>query len=442
MAFAALMFTISGFAQGIEFEHGSWAEVLSKSKATNKPIFVDIYTSWCGPCKQMSKNIFPQKEVGDKYNHSFICYKIDAEKGEGVELAKTYNVSSYPTFLFIKPDGSLFYKITGSRAAYEFIAEADIALQKAGIGKIEKTLDEYKQEYDKGNRDPDFLVAYMKQRYIDKQSNVELADTLFKYLPTDKRLAAPYVELLVSNAVNFFSPLYTFLANNFITVRDAIDPSMRDVFKARMRTVADRTVSSYKGKPNSAIPEKVTSVYIGAFDGLKVSKDEPLYLTLSTYYANALDTVGYLNNATKYAGEVLLRQTKERLNDSTRKTQEDALDQLNAGEIDSAAYQYNLARSEAFLSLSAFRSANLAAGIATRAQTKEQQQLALKLAEHSISLEETPNNMSAYALVLSRTGKQKEAKKIVQKALDDATAKNDRNLPAIKERYEGVVNAK
>lgn len=56
------------FAQGINFQKGSWAEIKAKAKAENKFIFVDAYTTWCGPCKWLSKKVFPQKKVGDLFN--------------------------------------------------------------------------------------------------------------------------------------------------------------------------------------------------------------------------------------------------------------------------------------------------------------------------------------------------------------------------------------
>ena len=50
---AILLFSWNVFSQGIQFEIGSWKEVLQKAKQENKLIFVDLYTTWCGPCKKM-----------------------------------------------------------------------------------------------------------------------------------------------------------------------------------------------------------------------------------------------------------------------------------------------------------------------------------------------------------------------------------------------------
>ena len=54
-------------SDGIKFEEKelTWEGVKQKAKNENKYIFIDAYTTWCGPCKYMSNYIFPQKEVGD-----------------------------------------------------------------------------------------------------------------------------------------------------------------------------------------------------------------------------------------------------------------------------------------------------------------------------------------------------------------------------------------
>ena len=74
--------TTFAFAQekGMHFEHNTtWQKILAKAKAEKKYIFVDCFTTWCGPCKQMSANIFPLKEVGDFYNKNFINVKIQLD---------------------------------------------------------------------------------------------------------------------------------------------------------------------------------------------------------------------------------------------------------------------------------------------------------------------------------------------------------------------------
>jgi thiol-disulfide isomerase/thioredoxin len=144
--------TLSSFAQGIKFEHGTFVEALAKAKAENKLLFVDFYTSWCGPCKKMSKTIFPQEEVGTFFNKNFVSLKIDAEKGEGPEIAKKFEVKSYPTMVFINTDGTEAKRMVGAAPDGSFL----IDFAKQVTGEKISFLDQYEQ-YKRGKRDLGFI---------------------------------------------------------------------------------------------------------------------------------------------------------------------------------------------------------------------------------------------------------------------------------------------
>ena len=45
-----------------------WKKVIKKAKKEKKLIFVDCYTSWCGPCKMLAKDVFTRDEVADYFN--------------------------------------------------------------------------------------------------------------------------------------------------------------------------------------------------------------------------------------------------------------------------------------------------------------------------------------------------------------------------------------
>ena len=120
-----------GLSQGIKFEEGTWKEVVAKAKAENKPIFLDLYATWCGPCKVLARDVFTDKNVGEKYNASFVSYKVDAEKGEGLKLAQKYNLKAYPTCIYIDPETEKeIYRFMGVMPPASFIGEADKALAK------------------------------------------------------------------------------------------------------------------------------------------------------------------------------------------------------------------------------------------------------------------------------------------------------------------------
>lgn len=115
-------------AQGIEFNHGNWVDIKAQAKKENKLIFLDFYTVWCAPCKRMAMEVFPLPEAGTFFNEHFINVKVDAEKGEGIMLAKTYRPSGYPTLIFTDAEGKQLYRTNGAGTAQELIKHGKIAL--------------------------------------------------------------------------------------------------------------------------------------------------------------------------------------------------------------------------------------------------------------------------------------------------------------------------
>lgn len=117
-------------AQGIKFFNGDLTDALKKASKKDKLVFVDAYTTWCGPCKMMARDVFTDKEVGNFYNKHFINLKIDQEKGEGIEFAKKYDVVAYPTLIFLNAEGELAHKIIGYQNVQEFLAFAKDAMNE------------------------------------------------------------------------------------------------------------------------------------------------------------------------------------------------------------------------------------------------------------------------------------------------------------------------
>ncbi|MCA5005877.1 thioredoxin family protein [Sphingobacterium bovistauri] len=99
---------------GIVFSELSFQAALDKAAAENKLVFLDCYTTWCGPCKWLDANTFKEKAVGDYFNKNFVSIKIDMEKGEGIELMKKYEVTAFPTLFLLDPKGNVVKKMMGA----------------------------------------------------------------------------------------------------------------------------------------------------------------------------------------------------------------------------------------------------------------------------------------------------------------------------------------
>lgn len=117
-------------AKGIQFEKGSLNEVLSKAKIKGKPVFMDVYASWCGPCREMERTVFRDAKVAEFFNANFINYRVDGEKGEGVNIVKKYRIQGYPSLIYLDADGKPIHVEFGAVATSGFLNMGKKALQK------------------------------------------------------------------------------------------------------------------------------------------------------------------------------------------------------------------------------------------------------------------------------------------------------------------------
>jgi len=107
--------------EGIQFFRGSWSEAKAMAKKENKPIFLDVYTTWCGYCKKLKSNTFSDKRVAAFYNEKFINVTLDGEQPEGAEIVQQYQVQGYPALLFFNANGEAVTQTGGYHTPKEFL---------------------------------------------------------------------------------------------------------------------------------------------------------------------------------------------------------------------------------------------------------------------------------------------------------------------------------
>jgi thioredoxin-related protein len=125
---------------GVEFvKSASWKEVLTNANANNKYIFVDLYATWCGPCKMMDANVYTNSQVSTFLNTNFISVKVqvDQTKNDPDQIKKwysdaqyfirTYHIDALPAFLFFSPDGQMVQKNDGYRNSVDFLNLLQVA---------------------------------------------------------------------------------------------------------------------------------------------------------------------------------------------------------------------------------------------------------------------------------------------------------------------------
>lgn len=116
---------VRGMAGGIKFSSITLDKAKAEAKSKKKKIFIDVYTTWCGPCKEMAKTTFTDGEVGKVFNDKFVNVKLDAENdADGPSVSSTYKVNAYPTLLFLDENGKLIKKLVGKQSKEKLIQVA------------------------------------------------------------------------------------------------------------------------------------------------------------------------------------------------------------------------------------------------------------------------------------------------------------------------------
>lgn len=116
--------------QGISFYEGNLQAAFEKAKLENKLVFVDCYTTWCGPCKMLKQYTFKDVILGDYMKENYVSLAIDMETPEGEILAKKYGIEAYPTLLFLDKYGRVVNHQVGGIGAEALLAKAEQTVRK------------------------------------------------------------------------------------------------------------------------------------------------------------------------------------------------------------------------------------------------------------------------------------------------------------------------
>lgn len=117
---------VAGAGAGVSAEEpffdGSFDEACRLAKEKNKVVMIDFYTTWCGPCRMLDRYTWPDAKVKEWLKANTVPMKLDAERNR--ELAWRYKVRSYPTMVFLKPDGVEISRTVGFQQPTPFLMNA------------------------------------------------------------------------------------------------------------------------------------------------------------------------------------------------------------------------------------------------------------------------------------------------------------------------------
>lgn len=205
-----LFFTFELTAQEIRYDKidfqsdPEWSKILTQARRSGKVIFLDGYTTWCGPCKKMDREVFTQLEVANYFNQKFINVKYDMEKGEGVKLKKRYGVGAFPTYLFITSRGDVVHRIVGAYLKQgEFLEYSKMAVTPG------ESYADLQARYEAGERNSEMMFKYFQALELagNQRKEAEIVDQYLKLMSKD----------------HFMDPAYWGIVNAFLK-----DPASRE----------------------------------------------------------------------------------------------------------------------------------------------------------------------------------------------------------------------
>lgn len=196
-------------AQGIQFTQGSLKSLLDQAKKEKKLVFIDCYTTWCGPCKWMEANTFKEEKAGSYFPNHYIATKFDMEKGEGLALAEKYDVRAYPTYLILDPSGKQVHRGIGSMPIEDFMMFVSRGTNP------ETQLATLQARYEAGERDTAFLGKLIPALNTAGYDANEATDQYLNAMGNDNVVSKAGWRMINQNIGSLNSPWVGFVDQHF-----------------------------------------------------------------------------------------------------------------------------------------------------------------------------------------------------------------------------------
>ncbi len=413
-------------AQSVAFQTNGWETLLKRAKAEDKLIFVDVYTTWCGPCRWMDQNVFNNPQVGQFMNQNLLVYKADAEHGEGIGVARQFGVRAYPTALFVNGDGEDVYRLVGSRPAPKFLNEVRFALAEKGSPTSLKQMDKEVRQH---RQDASWLREYLSKRVkFEHLDNGDLAESYLALLPADS-LRSPGTLRLLSQ-VNFApdSKAFETLLAHHAAAETALDETgqngtaaLSGAFRRMLMNQFNRAVlNQTRGPLDKALAANE-----------RIRQTAPQLSELS----NANLEMTYFLRTQRFSKFLNLAQ--EHLNSEANRRTPESLAPVDSAGLAAFLKPYQSGQADSAKNLPAFRRAcgywqhqqadRYAADLTAAAQgcldpaaTPDQMALGMNWIGRAMEFGERSDRLATYAQLLHRLGRVPMAKRMITRAINRA----------------------
>ena len=152
-------------------------ETLEQMKAVQKKasdqmlmLYVDVYATWCGPCKMMDREVYTDPSVADYMNAHYVSVRMDGESDWGRIYASEQQLEGYPSMFIFSDDGERVSKIVGFTPAEKLIGS--LKSVNEGFSKVKS----YRASYRNGTLEAEGFADYVT--VVREMGNQEEAEAL------------------------------------------------------------------------------------------------------------------------------------------------------------------------------------------------------------------------------------------------------------------------
>ena len=398
-------------AQEINFEKGTWKDAVAKAKMQNKPIFIDFFTTWCGPCKLLDQKVYSKPEVIQKMNANFINLKIDAEKGEGPDLARKFEVSAYPFLVWADKNQNVLLTDAGYMPVAEFMKSVDNALNQYKEGRLE----DYENQYRAGKRDAVFMADFINKRRAMVMDNRELIEQYLLTIPSSEQTSEKTLKLLAENTFTLNGKAIETLKNQSafkkynISTLETVSSTMMEYFRSALKT------------KNLDLLERLATHNL-QLNPVEAGRQNERYRM--EFHKSTNNTPKYLETAQNLADKYLMNISQDELRKQNQAHFQVFIMPYRSGQIDSI--KVGKVRFDAMKQLhSRYASINFASDLDGLAEEfyrnvddKAVLQKAIVWIKRANEIDETPDYWNTYAHLLYKMGIKSEAIVAEEKALN------------------------
>lgn len=212
-------------------------------------VFVDVYATWCGPCKLMDKEVYTDPTVAAYMNSNFVNVRMDGETDYGRKYAAEQKLEGYPSMFIFSSDGESVSKVIGFTPAEELVPTLK------GTVENYKTVKVYKTKYKRGTLETGEFSEYIS--VVREIGNEEEAE----------KLASEYMERIIDpklsdkdiQVVAFYMDLEDSWWPEFSSDMERLKIVLGDDYMAAMEKIYNNTLVKAVEEDNLKLISKMSN---------------------------------------------------------------------------------------------------------------------------------------------------------------------------------------